>query len=365
MENKRKQEAARASEISTRATQGALGSQYREGMSPERLSGLGVIPTAGDMTPEAQGIQQQFGQQGTTSLYERNKQMQEQTRLDTQKKMEDLQDQTFNRNIKKWDSFNKHIEFVNKTAKGDMPLDQKTNIIKYTNQMAENLLGIKGLDLSVLDDSATIKEKWNSKVTEQMMGIVDGVGKNPTEKSVNRALVAIDRAENFTGLKFESVKQNLKSQMADQRGVAEKQRKPSQGELENITARTKAEEAGKKIDPFEKHTNMALDKWFAGGELSTIQKKLVDKKMGIADLDEIEAKTRRQIQAKIKEGEKQVGRPFTADEKRSIIINDPFGFLAPGEKPEGVSWAVIKNYMEKHGLTMEEVFTLINKKQKK
>ncbi len=196
--------------IKSRADKGTLGSQYQRKQLPGGRQAL-------QMTPQGLQAEQAFGRTGAEALYDRSGQMREQTQLDTQKKMDDLQEQGFQRNIKKWDGFSKHIEYVQKVSKADMPLDQKNQFIEYTNRMAENLLGIKDLNLHPLDDAATVKEKWDKAAITQMMKVVDGVGKQPTEKGVNRALIAIERAEKYTGNKFESLKQNLKSQMVDQR----------------------------------------------------------------------------------------------------------------------------------------------------
>ncbi len=75
-----------------------------------------------------------------------------------------------------------------------------------------------------------------------------------------------------------------------------------------------------------------LVKWMEDKNLTFKEKKILDIKLRGKKLtpEEIKTNAKARWDAKVESAEENIGRKLSADEKRSLYISDPFGFLAPG-----------------------------------
>jgi len=84
---------------------------------------------------------------------------------------------------------------------------------------------------------------------------------------------------------------------------------------------------------YSKIEGHVFSKWMLDGKLTPQEKQVVDKKLKETGQNPAQVKenAKARINAKVESFNALMGRPPTANEKRAMIINDPYGILAPDE----------------------------------
>lgn len=108
-----------------------------------------------------------------------------------------------------------------------------------------------------------------------------------------------------------------------------------------------------------------LVKWMEGGELSKQEQDIINlrfkgKKESPTDA---KAKVIARYEGRVTFLENKLGRPLSSEETRRLVINDPWGILAPEEKESSqniLTEEAIKFNMEKYGKTRQQVIDKYN-----
>jgi hypothetical protein len=281
-------------------------------------------------TPAYTGIERKFGSQFTQGLAQRGQQAKAQAQMEQAAK-------SFDTGMKFFNTANDVAEQLG---------DKSAPWVKKAYQQAAQNFNAAGMDVDIssLYDAKTNKDNVNKAATKTLSDLVGKLNENSTPQEIAAARLALVKfQEHFRGSGEKEMVSVFDETIAGvENAMSRKQQFERQKKLIQERPKSSSTPAFKK---------MAYYEW---------KQKPENKEKSITQF-EVEWK-QKGIEAKIQAFENNLGRKATPDEMRRLLINDPWGFLAPTGQTQYNSANDVKAAFQRGDLSQEEAASILKDK---